>query len=122
MLVGLSPEPYTLRQLCKMARRKRQEEWDHTAALMALLANCHRNERRRPQPYTPDDFHPLKDRHTKHSTGRRRLHPQIRQLLVEAMTGKRLPRLPGRWERFETDLRKEPRDGEETEPSEGIEG
>jgi hypothetical protein len=87
-----------------MARRKRQEQWDHTAALMALLANCHRNERRRPWPYKPDDFHPIKDqRDSGHRRTKLRLDPRIKQLLVEAMTGKRLPRPPGRWARFEAE-------------------
>ena len=33
-------------------------EWSHTSAVMALLANCHRDTEKRPQPFMPDDFNP----------------------------------------------------------------
>lgn len=42
-----------------MARGRRRQAWDHTAGLMALMANLNRDPKRRPQPYQPDDFHPL---------------------------------------------------------------
>ncbi len=40
-----------------MAEGRQQERWQHTAALLALIANCHRDPKRR-RPYTPDDFIP----------------------------------------------------------------
>jgi hypothetical protein len=40
-----------------MAEARSRERWNHTAALLALLANCHRDPRRR-RPYRPDDFLP----------------------------------------------------------------
>lgn len=51
-----------------MAEGRQQERWQHTAALLSLIANCHRDPKRR-RPYTPDDFlpkprersHPLTD-------------------------------------------------------------
>jgi hypothetical protein len=45
-----------------MAEAKSREAWDRTASLMALLANCHRNHRRKPTPFTPDRFHPYRQR------------------------------------------------------------
>jgi len=32
--------------------------WDHTAAVMAQLANAHRDPEKRSSPYQMDDFHP----------------------------------------------------------------
>jgi hypothetical protein len=33
-------------------------DWAHTAQLLALTANCHRDPKKRPQPFQPRDFHP----------------------------------------------------------------
>lgn len=41
-----------------MAEARCRERWNHTAALMALIANCHREPRKKPTPYKPADFHP----------------------------------------------------------------
>jgi hypothetical protein len=86
-----------------MARRKRQEAWDHTAAVLALLANCHRDTKRRPRPYSPADFHPLQDA-TPRRRSKRKPDPLLRQMLAELMTGRKLPRPPGRWDKLETTL------------------
>ena len=40
-----------------MAEARSQERWNHTAALLALIANCHRDPRRR-KAYEPADFLP----------------------------------------------------------------
>lgn len=42
------------------AERVRNEEWDRTSHLMALLANCNRGKNQR--AYNPDDFHPFRRR------------------------------------------------------------
>jgi hypothetical protein len=41
-----------------MAEGKQREAWNHTAALLALLANCHRDPRRS-RAFAVTDFHPL---------------------------------------------------------------
>jgi hypothetical protein len=41
-----------------MAEGRQREAWNHTAALMALLANCHRDPKRS-RAFRPDDFHPM---------------------------------------------------------------
>ncbi|MBI5940567.1 MAG: hypothetical protein HY859_09090 [Caulobacterales bacterium] len=46
-----------MRELVAMAEARNQERWNHTAALLALTANCHRDPKRR-QPYVPADFLP----------------------------------------------------------------
>jgi len=61
-ILGLDPAPLTLRQLVWMVDARRQDQWSHTAAVMALTANVHRNPKRRSQPFSPAEFHPLLDR------------------------------------------------------------
>ena len=41
-----------------MAEGRQREAWNHTAALLALLANCHRDPKRS-RAFTVTDFHPL---------------------------------------------------------------
>lgn len=42
-----------------MADATARQRWSHTSALMALLANVHRDPKKKPAPYKPADFHPL---------------------------------------------------------------
>ena len=47
-----------------MAESRRQEDWQHTAWLAAMIANANRDPKKKPSPFTPDDFNPMvgKDR------------------------------------------------------------
>jgi len=40
-----------------MAEARSRQQWHHTAALLALIANCHRDAKRH-RPYVPEDFLP----------------------------------------------------------------
>ena len=42
-----------------MADARRNEQWSHTAALLAMTANIHRDRKKRAKPYMPAEFHPL---------------------------------------------------------------
>jgi hypothetical protein len=42
-----------------MADAERREAWQHTSAILAMLANVHRNPKKKPQPFKPSEFHPL---------------------------------------------------------------
>lgn len=42
-----------------MADATARQRWSHTSAVMALLANVHRDPKKKPSPYKPADFHPL---------------------------------------------------------------
>jgi len=44
-----------------MAEGQSEEAWNHTASLLAMLANCHRDPRRS-RAFRPGDFHPHKRR------------------------------------------------------------
>ena len=37
---------------------RNRQEWSRTANIMALIANCNRDPKKRPAPYTPADFGP----------------------------------------------------------------
>jgi hypothetical protein len=41
-----------------MAEGRSRAAWNHTASIMALLANINRDPRRRSQPYKPEEFTP----------------------------------------------------------------
>jgi hypothetical protein len=41
-----------------MAEGRARDQWDHTAALLAMLANAHRDHRQRSEPFGIADFHP----------------------------------------------------------------
>jgi hypothetical protein len=40
-----------------MAQAHRRELWNHTSAVLALVANCHRDPKKT-RPFKPADFHP----------------------------------------------------------------
>jgi hypothetical protein len=58
-VVGTSPGPLTLRELVWMAEAKRREAWQHTSSLIATLANIHRDPKKKPRPYSANDFQPV---------------------------------------------------------------
>ncbi len=45
-----------------MARARQRSEWDQTSILWSLLANVNRDEKKRPQPFSPADVHPYRTR------------------------------------------------------------
>lgn len=45
-----------------MQQARQSAAWDHTALLAAVLAEPHRDRRRRPTPFEPADFHPFRKR------------------------------------------------------------
>ena len=54
----MDPHPLTLRELFAMAEGRTRESWNHTSVVLALLANVHRDPRRRSDPFMPAEFHP----------------------------------------------------------------
>lgn len=42
-----------------MVEARRQEAWQHTAWVSAMIANANRDPKRRPQPFMPDEFNPM---------------------------------------------------------------
>ncbi len=56
-VAGMDPGPYSLRELVWMVEAGRREAWNHTASLMALMANCHRGPKQK--PFNAQDFHPM---------------------------------------------------------------
>ena len=48
-----------------MADAKRRDDWQHTSTMLALLANIHRNPKKKPQPFSPAEFNPLAEERKK---------------------------------------------------------
>jgi len=44
-----------------MAEARLEDEWNHTSAVLALLANVHRDPKKR-RAFRPEDFHPYRRR------------------------------------------------------------
>ena len=42
-----------------MAEGVREEAWQHTAWLAAMIANANRDPKKRPRPFQPAEFNPL---------------------------------------------------------------
>lgn len=59
-VVGIDPGPFTLRELCLMHEGREKFHWDIASVNMALFANAHRDAKKRPTAFTPDDFHPYR--------------------------------------------------------------
>ncbi|MEX2388190.1 MAG: hypothetical protein WD534_09940 [Phycisphaeraceae bacterium] len=51
----------TLRELVAMAEAKSRDQWNHTAAVLALIANCHRDPKKT-GPFKAEQFHPLAEK------------------------------------------------------------
>ncbi len=60
-MVGIDPDPFTLRELDYMANARREMEWDTMSSVMSLIANVNRNPKRT-GPFKPDDFNPTIER------------------------------------------------------------
>jgi hypothetical protein len=43
-----------------MAKAVSRKEWDYVSLIWATLANANRDEKKRPQPFSPADIHPLR--------------------------------------------------------------
>jgi hypothetical protein len=41
-----------------MADARFDVDWSHTSAVLAMLANCNLDPKKRSRPYIPADFHP----------------------------------------------------------------
>ncbi len=53
----MNPDPFTLRELVKMAESRGRLEWGRTSCLMALVANILRDPKKS-KPVKPGDFNP----------------------------------------------------------------
>ena len=63
--VGVDWRGLTLRQLWYMADGAQRGAWSIASAVMALIANCNRDSKSHPRPFTPDEFSPFADKNKK---------------------------------------------------------
>lgn len=59
-MIGVDPGALTLRELVMMAEARLRAEWDRTSHVLALIANCHRDPKRRKRPFSPAEFQPYR--------------------------------------------------------------
>ncbi|MBI1373355.1 MAG: hypothetical protein GC159_11545 [Phycisphaera sp.] len=52
-----------------MAEGLGRERWAHTSLICTLIANAHRDPKKR-RPFTPDDFNPYTGRHHRQVAGK----------------------------------------------------
>ena len=69
-----------------MAEGRRRDQWDRTAAILCITANVNRDERKKPSPWKPSDFHPMETRSTPEGI---LLTAETMPLLRAAFTGKK---------------------------------
>lgn len=58
-IVGVDPGPLTLHELDKMAEGRRRHDWAQTSQILCLMAEQHRDKKKKPKPFEPDDFNPM---------------------------------------------------------------
>ena len=71
-IVGVEPGRLTLRELLWMLDGRKREAWNHTAQLLAMVYNAHRDGKTR--AVKPAEFHPM--------AGRRTELPKIKDLSI----------------------------------------
>lgn len=77
-----------------MAEGRSRAEWGHTSSVLALLANCHRDPKRRRKPFTPSDFNPY-TQPRRRTTGRKS-HVSVEQLTRDILAVAEYKRKKGR--------------------------
>ena len=65
-----------------MAEARAAMEWTHTSAVLAMLANCHRDPKKS-RAFTPSDFNPLEARRRKRVLGRTKDLSILRTVFVD---------------------------------------
>lgn len=77
-----------------MAEAKTETEWSHTASLLALIAETHRDPEKRKRPFQPAEFHPLHNRRRR----TREMTDEEAEAALYALAGQPKPQPPGLWE------------------------
>lgn len=56
-ILAIDPGGFTLAELMQLAQFKIDQDWTLQASLMALIANIHRDPKKKPTAFTQDDFY-----------------------------------------------------------------
>lgn len=59
-ILHVDPSDFTLRELVWMVEEQQDNLWDHTASIMAIIAEVNRDKKKNPTPFTAARFHPRK--------------------------------------------------------------
>jgi hypothetical protein len=87
-----------------MAEAKAEAAWDHTAALMALIAEVNRNPEQRGRQFTPAEFHPMHQRRRRPGT----MTDAEAEAALFALAGQRPPAKPGLWDTIKAQAKRPP--------------
>jgi hypothetical protein len=90
-IIGIEPDPFTLRELTWMAEGRMRERWNHTSLLWAAIAEPNRDRKKRSRPFEPADVHPyLRGARRARKPGGMALTPDVLRVLVNGpLKGKR---------------------------------
>ena len=78
-----------------MSRGRDSAAWNHTAAVLALLASVHRDHKKHAKPYTPAEFHPYNAGRTKRVKDTKLAFAMMKSLFVpqaQAQPGQEKPK------------------------------
>ena len=64
------------------------EQWDHTASILVVYANCHRDPEKKKRPYELHDFHPFRDRDPRSGGGGIRICKDNRDVLKKVFAAR----------------------------------
>lgn len=59
-VLGVDPTPWSYGELLATAHQRLLHDWDRAASFVWVIAEVNRDRVKRPQPYLPSDFHPLR--------------------------------------------------------------
>ena len=86
-VLGINPQPLTLRELAWMFDAHVNQLWNHTASTMALSANIHRGKGK--TAYSLSDFHPFQQKRVISEDGLRQFAKEVGAKFLDAEnTGK----------------------------------
>jgi hypothetical protein len=61
-ILGVHPRGWSVRQLHAAVEGRQRENWNHTCAVIAQIAEVHRDPKQRSAPYTGAEIHPMRKR------------------------------------------------------------
>lgn len=77
----------TLRELVWAAESRIDQAWNHTAAILAMLANVHRDPKK-DRAYKPSDFHPTQTARTAKVPPIKGSVALLKSVFVDSLEGK----------------------------------
>lgn len=87
-----------------MASRGIEYDWNHTASLLAIIAEANRDPKKRSRPYRPEEFHPMTARRRR----RRDMTAEEAESALRSFAGIPRPEPPDLWEQIKARVQSGP--------------